>query len=188
MYGRGLGEDFQGQAMTELSRDEITRRLTKAAAKWVFRPGSVVVSEIGLPYFRTDHYADGESALRADVLMVTWHALIRIVEVKSCRADFLADKKWWGYARHCDYLFFCSPRDAVKPKDVGSNVGLLWPQSDDMSHLEIVKRPRFIGLCELNTRFYLMRSLAFRQDRKALGYCQKCGKWGLLQPEARDVK
>jgi hypothetical protein len=48
---------------------------------------------------------------RADLVAVDRAATITIVEVKSGRADFLADRKWQGYLGFCDRFYFAVDRD-----------------------------------------------------------------------------
>jgi hypothetical protein len=47
--------------------------------------------------------------LRMDVLALGPKGDIWCVEVKSSRADFLADRKWEGYLGWCDRFFFAVP-------------------------------------------------------------------------------
>lgn len=44
--------------------------------------------------------------LRADVMAMGPKGEIWIVECKSCRADFRADRKWQGYTDYCDRFFW----------------------------------------------------------------------------------
>jgi hypothetical protein len=48
---------------------------------------------------------------RADLVAVDRAATITIVEVKSGRADFLADRKWQAYLGFCDRFYFAVDRD-----------------------------------------------------------------------------
>lgn len=43
---------------------------------------------------------------RADLVAIDRAAAITIVEVKSSRADFLADRKWQAYLGFCDRFYF----------------------------------------------------------------------------------
>jgi hypothetical protein len=43
---------------------------------------------------------------RADLVAVDRAASITIVEVKSCRADFMTDRKWQDYLGFCDRFYF----------------------------------------------------------------------------------
>ena len=54
--------------------------------------------------------------LRVDVISVAPSGEIWIVECKSCRADFVGDRKWQGYLEWCDRcLLYTSP----SPRDRG---------------------------------------------------------------------
>lgn len=60
--------------------------------------------------------------LRVDVISVTPTGEIWIVECKSCRADFMADRKWQGYLEWCDRFFWATDCDfpvELLPEDSG---------------------------------------------------------------------
>jgi hypothetical protein len=62
------------------------------------------------------------SGRRADVMAVDGRAKITIVEVKSCVADFRADRKWQDYRDFCDRFLFAVPADFPQeliPDDCG---------------------------------------------------------------------
>lgn len=46
--------------------------------------------------------------LRVDVMALTPSGEVWIIECKSCRADFLADRKWQGYLEWCDRFFWAT--------------------------------------------------------------------------------
>ncbi len=48
---------------------------------------------------------------RADLVAIDRAASITIVEVKSSRSDFLADRKWRAYLGFCDRFYFAVGRD-----------------------------------------------------------------------------
>jgi hypothetical protein len=48
---------------------------------------------------------------RADLVAVDRAGLISVVEVKSCRADYLADRKWPDYLAYCDRFYFAVASD-----------------------------------------------------------------------------
>jgi hypothetical protein len=59
---------------------------------------------------------------RADLAALDRAGTIALVEVKSCRADFLADRKWPEYVGYCDRFYFAVARDfplAVLPPAEG---------------------------------------------------------------------
>ncbi len=49
--------------------------------------------------------------LRVDLMCLGPKAEIWIVECKSCRADFQADRKWQGYLPWCDRFFWAVDAD-----------------------------------------------------------------------------
>jgi len=51
------------------------------------------------------------SGRRADLVAFCPKGRIWIVEVKSCLADFQADRKWADYRAHCDRLYFAVDPD-----------------------------------------------------------------------------
>ncbi|MRX51305.1 MmcB family DNA repair protein [Paracoccus sp. S-4012] len=57
--------------------------------------------------------------LRVDVMALTASGEVWIVECKSCRADFTADRKWQGYLEWCDRFFWATdcdfPTDLLPP-------------------------------------------------------------------------
>jgi hypothetical protein len=48
---------------------------------------------------------------RADLAAIDRAGTIVLVEVKSCRADFVADRKWHEYLAYCDRFYFAVARD-----------------------------------------------------------------------------
>lgn len=62
------------------------------------------------------------SGQRMDVCALSAEGEVWCVEVKSSRADFLADAKWRGYLAWCDRFFFAVPEgfpDALLPAEHG---------------------------------------------------------------------
>ena len=49
--------------------------------------------------------------LRVDVISITPQGEIWIIECKSCRADFVGDRKWQGYLEFCDRFFWATDCD-----------------------------------------------------------------------------
>lgn len=49
--------------------------------------------------------------LRVDVISVAPSGEIWVIECKSCRADFAADRKWQGYLDWCDRFFWATDCD-----------------------------------------------------------------------------
>jgi hypothetical protein len=62
------------------------------------------------------------SGHRADIVSLSRHGEVWIVEIKSCLADFRADAKWGEYRAHCDRFLFGVDADfplADLPEDTG---------------------------------------------------------------------
>lgn len=59
---------------------------------------------------------------RADVLALSSNGVLTIVEIKSCVADFRADRKWPDYRDFCDRFYFAAPDTMpvdILPEDCG---------------------------------------------------------------------
>lgn len=48
---------------------------------------------------------------RADLVAVDHAGRITLVEIKTCRADFLCDHKWQDYLAYCDRFYFAVGSD-----------------------------------------------------------------------------
>lgn len=94
----------------------------------VSRPDTTALLARGVTRVLTDHglasvlevpLANGR---RADVMGLTAHGEIWIVETKSCLQDFSCDGKWPDYVDFCDRFFFGVseefPRELI-PEEVG---------------------------------------------------------------------
>ncbi len=78
-----------------------------------------------------------QRGLRVDVMAVTGTGEVWIVECKSCRADFLMDRKWQGYLDFCDRYFWAV--DAGFPQDLlPQDAGLIVANAHDA---EILRQP-----------------------------------------------
>ncbi len=73
----------------------------------------------GLGYAALAEYTLGNGR-RADILAVDGAGQVTIVEIKSSRADFAADRKWQEYLDYCDRFYFAVepgfPRDLLPPE------------------------------------------------------------------------
>lgn len=69
--------------------------VVRGASRALAAAGHVVVTELPLSNGR-----------RADLVALDRHGRISIVEIKSGRADFVADRKWHAYLDHCDRFYF----------------------------------------------------------------------------------
>ena len=66
------------------------------------------------------------TSVRFDVLGIKrWDREIRIWEVKSCRADFVSDKKWESYLPYCTHFAFAAPEGAISPDELPKEIGLV---------------------------------------------------------------
>jgi hypothetical protein len=80
--------------------EAIAAGIWRGAARRLVDEGSAVLAELPLGNGR-----------RADLVAIDRAATITIVEVKSGRADFLADRKWQAYHGFCDRFYFAVGRD-----------------------------------------------------------------------------
>jgi hypothetical protein len=90
---------------------------------------------------------------RADVAAIDRAGAIVLVEVKSCRADFLADRKWPEYLDYCDRFYFAVASDfplAVLPPQEGLILA-------DRFGGEIVREARLRALSAARRKAMLIR-------------------------------
>jgi hypothetical protein len=70
---------------------------------------------VGRAFGDADHAVLAEVALangrRADLVAIDRGGTISLVEIKSCRADFRADRKWRDYLDYCDLFYFAVASD-----------------------------------------------------------------------------
>jgi hypothetical protein len=69
--------------------------LLRGAARALIAADCAVLAELPL--------ANGR---RADLVALDRAGEVTLVEIKSCRADFLADRKWPAYLGYCDRFYF----------------------------------------------------------------------------------
>lgn len=74
--------------------------LQRGVIRLLYARGFAAVSELSLATGR-----------RPDLVAVGPAAEIWAIEIKSCTADFRADRKWLEYQKYCDQLFFAVDRD-----------------------------------------------------------------------------
>ena len=84
------------------------------------QPGQVIARGVGrhlraLGFATLTEFAPAPG-LRVDVLGLGERGEIWIVECKSCRTDFAADRKWRGYLPWCDRFFWAV--DAAFPAEI----------------------------------------------------------------------
>lgn len=89
------------------------------SAEWLARGICRAVEDMG--YAAVTEFPLGNGR-RVDVIAVDGGGGTLIVEIKSCVADFRADRKWAEYLPYCDLFYFAVPdgfpRDLLPP-DVG---------------------------------------------------------------------
>ncbi len=76
-------------------RPDATLQVTRGTMRLLGDMGYAALTEFHLPNGR-----------RADIAGLNTKGHLLIVEVKSCRQDFIADTKWADYADFCDMYFF----------------------------------------------------------------------------------
>ncbi|MCB6178801.1 MmcB family DNA repair protein [Rhodobacter sp. Har01] len=81
------------------------QRLQRGVARGLRALGFACVEEMALA-----------TGLRADLLALGPKGELWVVECKSCREDFRADRKWQGYLEFCDRFFWAV--DADFPSDL----------------------------------------------------------------------
>ena len=85
----------------------------------IFRGVSRHFFDLGLACLWELTLANGR---RADIAAIDNAGQITIVEVKSCRADYMADNKWQDYLEFCDRFFFAVDSDfprEILPQETG---------------------------------------------------------------------
>lgn len=110
-------------------RKTITDTLTEAASHYFIKKLYSVHKEFGV---------GRRGQRRFDLLCLNNKAELIGVEVKSCRADYMSDKKWHEYLPHCDKLYFMVPPKALNSK-----------------FIEVIKKEtkeKGVGILSLNTQ------------------------------------
>lgn len=80
---------------------------------------------LGYPYVATE-FSPAGSGCRFDVVgLGRYTRQVRIYEVKSSRADFLADRKWTQYLRFCTHFAFVAPAGAIQRWELEPGIGLV---------------------------------------------------------------
>lgn len=89
----------------------VARGISRGVRRTLAALGRTTIEEMVLP--------DGR---RADLVALSADGAIEIVEIKSCTADFRADRKWRHYFDYCDRLYFAldqhTPLEIV-PEEAG---------------------------------------------------------------------
>ena len=80
---------------------------------------------LGYPFVATE-FTPSRSGCRFDVIgLGRYTRQVRIYEVKSSRADFLADGKWPSYLPYCTHFAFVAPAGAIQRWELDRDVGLI---------------------------------------------------------------
>lgn len=80
---------------------------------------------LGYPFVATEFSPSG-SGCRFDVIgLGRYTRQVRIYEVKSSRADFLADTKWESYLPYATHFAFVAPAGAIQRWELGRDIGLI---------------------------------------------------------------
>jgi hypothetical protein len=113
-----LAPAFDGVVDMDISIDAIgqpenTRNVTRGARRFLRASGFAILAEFPLPNGR-----------RADLVALSSDGALRIVEIKSSRADFRADRKWLDYRDHCDRFYFAIPNE-LPGEEFPSDAGLI---------------------------------------------------------------
>jgi hypothetical protein len=98
---------------------------------------------------------------RADIAAVNRDGEVLIVEIKSCAADFRADRKWRGYAACCDRLYFAISEHTpatLMPLEAGLIVA-------DAYGAEIVREAELRRMAPASRRALLLRFALAAADR-----------------------
>jgi len=83
------------------------------------------MERLGYPYVGTEFSPSG-AGCRFDVIgLGRYTRQVRIYEIKSCRADFLADRKWPSYLRFATHFAFVAPAGAIQRWELDRDVGLI---------------------------------------------------------------
>ena len=80
---------------------------------------------LGYAYVATE-FSPSNTGLRFDVVGVAKYTRqVRVYEVKSSRADFLADRKWERYLPYCTHFAFVAPAGAIFRWELPREIGLV---------------------------------------------------------------
>jgi len=76
--------------------------------------------------FRATEFTPYHTDIRFDVIGIRRAKRVsRIIEVKSCRADFLSDQKWEKYLPYATHFYFAAPQGAIRPEELPAEIGLV---------------------------------------------------------------
>jgi hypothetical protein len=137
-------------ALVDRRQSEAALGIARGVRRLLRAQGLSTVTELGL--------SDGR---RADIVALAGDGTILIVEVKSCVADFRADRKWRDYAAHCDRLYFAIS-DATPAAIMPEEAGLILA---DRFGAAILRDPEPHPLAPATRRAMLLRFACAAADR-----------------------
>jgi hypothetical protein len=137
-------------ALVDGRQSEAALAIARGARRLLRALGYATVTEMGL--------SDGR---RADIVGLSGDGTILIVEVKSCVADFRADRKWRDYAAHCDELYFAIS-EATPAEIMPEEAGLILA---DRFGAAILRSPERRVLSPATRRSMLLRFASAAADR-----------------------
>jgi hypothetical protein len=141
-----------------ITRRENTERIHKAVTYYFVKKMYSVHREVGVQRW---------GARRIDIMCLDFLSNIVGVEVKSCLADFRADKKWREYLSHVNKMYFAFSQEITKSrvfpeikaelKAEGVGIMVLGPSG----HMKVIAAARYKKLHILR-KYELYRKLAWR--------------------------
>jgi hypothetical protein len=76
--------------------------------------------------FKAKEISPYRDTIRFDIIGINRNKReIRIIEVKSCRRDFVSDKKWDKYLPYCTHFAFAAPKGVISVAELPQGVGLI---------------------------------------------------------------
>jgi len=76
--------------------------------------------------FKSVEMAPYHSDVRFDIIGINrYNRNVKIFEIKSCRHDFIKDKKWQKYLPFCTQMYFAAPKGVIKAEELPAGVGLV---------------------------------------------------------------
>lgn len=105
--------------MTQSASDSAGLPETTDVAANVARGVIRLLSDMGVSAITEMPLRNGR---RVDVMGIGRDGRITVIEVKSCEADFRADRKWPEYLTYCDLFYFAVPEGfplAILPEEPG---------------------------------------------------------------------
>jgi hypothetical protein len=116
----------------------------------------LITREVAKRGFETYDYVGTEirprnSGCRFDIVGIkASENIVKIIEVKSCRTDFLSDKKWKNYLDYATHFYFAAPEGSIFPDELPDGIGLIEFRQgaygpDNMRCTKMAKRLHDVG-------------------------------------------